>query len=235
MKNLIWFIVIIILAALAYSIFFDGDSEDILNLSEEETNTNEEDSMAVETPSLEIPEGATLVDTEASSLNWRGNKTLVANYTDRGIVKLQAGYVVFDEEDRPVSGEFVVDMSTIQALSTSKGGDETQNREGLTTHLKTDDWFNAERYPTSTVAIDTIAQISGSENTYNASGNLTIRGITHPISFEVTEVSEGNFTGTAEIDRSIYDVKFGSGSFFTNLGDNLIDDIFHVDFNLVTN
>ena len=57
-------------------------------------------------------------------------------------------------------------------------------------------------------------------------GELTIKGITHPINFSITLNSENNATAMLVFDRSKYDVRFRSGSFFDELGDKLIlDDI----------
>ena len=57
-------------------------------------------------------------------------------------------------------------------------------------------------------------------------GELTIKGITHPINFSITLSSENNATAMLVFDRSKYDVRFRSGSFFDELGDKLIlDDI----------
>ena len=55
-------------------------------------------------------------------------------------------------------------------------------------------------------------------------GELTIKGITHPINFSITLNSENNATAMLVFDRSKYDVRFRSGSFFDELGDKLILD-----------
>ena len=64
-----------------------------------------------------------------------------------------------------------------------------------------------------------------SDNSYEVQGVLTIKDISHPITFDV-EVDGNTLNANLTFDRSLYDVRFRSGSFFENLGDKLIvDDI----------
>jgi len=227
MKKIIWFIVLVLVAIFIYN-FASENTEETLS---EGVNTEQDESMEVIEP-LEIPEGASLIDVSVSTLSWSGSKTFIANYTDSGTVEILEGFVAFDEEGNPVSGEASIDMNTIQALKTGKGED-VQNRDGLTGHLKTDDWFNVAEYPTSKVLVSSITRAEGKEGVYDAQGELIIRNITNPIEFQISQSTEGVLSGSVEVDRSLYDVRFGSDKFFADLGDSLIDDTFILDFEIV--
>ena len=90
-------------------------------------------------------------------------------------------------------------------------------------HLKSDDFFSVDKFKES--SIKTTSSIKKSDNTYEVQGVLTIKDISHPITFDV-EVDGNTLNANLTFDRSLYDVRFRSGSFFENLGDKLIvDDI----------
>ncbi len=106
----------------------------------------------------------------------------------------------------------------------------------LVDHLKSDDFFSVENHPVSRLAVHEVKPKAANVHTFT--GDLTIKGITHPVSFdaEVTVVN-GKLTakGKMEVDRTQYDIRYGSGKFFQGLGDNLISDIFTLDFVVVAN
>jgi polyisoprenoid-binding protein YceI len=99
----------------------------------------------------------------------------------------------------------------------------------LVGHLKSDDFFGVATFPTSELVI---TKVEGN----NFTGNMTIKGVTLPNSFTATATKDGKSTvykGTLTIDRSKYNIKYGSNSFFDNLGDKAIYDEFTLDFSLV--
>jgi hypothetical protein len=70
---------------------------------------------------------------------------------------------------------------------------------------------------------------------YNVKGNLTIKGITNEISFPAkVSLENGNVQamGTATIDRTKWNIKYGSGKFFQGLGDKMIYDEFEITFDI---
>jgi polyisoprenoid-binding protein YceI len=72
-------------------------------------------------------------------------------------------------------------------------------------------------------------------NNDHVTGNLTIKGITHPVSFDANVSIAGDTltaTGKLVIDRTKYGIKFRSGNFFTNLGDTLIYNDFDLNVNI---
>ena len=97
-------------------------------------------------------------------------------------------------------------------------GEWKQKLEG---HLKSDDFFSVDKHPKATLIIKKMN--SHSNNSYKLTGDLTIKGITHTVDFSLI-IYEDRVESELTFDRSKYDIQFGSGSFFENLGDNLILD-----------
>jgi polyisoprenoid-binding protein YceI len=122
-----------------------------------------------------------------------------------------------------------MDMTSITVLD-QEGGGKTK----LEGHLKSDDFFGVEKYPTSTLVVT--KTVSKGEGQYAVTADLTIKGITHPINFDaVLKLGSDRATVTADlkIDRTLYDVRYGSGKFFDDLGDKTIDDIFELNVKIV--
>lgn len=164
----------------------------------------------------------------SSSMQWQSKKSLLKEYVDSGTIGLREGSVVI-RNGAVASGSLVVDMTTIAASSTGKGTGKDQ----LSKHLKSADFFDATKYPTATFRLTSFVRQLGD---YLVIGDLTVKGITKPVSFPATlTVADGSLTlsGAAKVDRTQYDVRFGSGKFFSNLGDTVIDDFFTVTFTAV--
>lgn len=160
------------------------------------------------------------LDVKKSEVTWTGEK-VTGSHT--GTIDFQEGYLNVDG-DQILGGEFVIDMSSI--VVTDLEGDNKAKLEG---HLKNDDFFGVQDHPTSKLVIRNASKKSG--NVYGVVADLTIKGKTNPITFDL--VWEGD-TATADlsVDRSKYDVKYGSGSFFDNLGDKTIYDNFDLEVKL---
>lgn len=160
--------------------------------------------------------------TEKSELKWTGKKVTGEHW---GYVNLKDGKLNF-KSNKITSGEFTIDMTSLTCKDLT---DETYNQK-LIGHLKSDDFFSVEKYPSVKLVITESSVFVNNEATVN--GKLTIKGITHPISFKAKK--DGNvYSSTLTIDRTKYDVKYGSGKFFDSLGDNMIYDDFIIDVKLV--
>ena len=153
--------------------------------------------------------------TDQSSITWKGRE--LSTKVHYGTLNFVSGE--FEVVDGLISnGEFVVDMTSINDQDMK--GDRKARLEG---HLKSDDFFSVETYQTATLSIASSKIIS--DGKWNVFGELTIKTYTHPVSFEMIRSEEG-WSASLFFDRSKYDVKFRSGTFFQNLGDKLIyDDI----------
>jgi polyisoprenoid-binding protein YceI len=104
-----------------------------------------------------------------------------------------------------------------------------KGKQQLEGHLKSADFFDVNTYATAYVSINKVLTKKG--NLYEVSGDLTIKEITHPVNFSVT-ILKDKISGKLTFDRTKYNVKFASGSFFENLGDNLINDTITLEINL---
>jgi polyisoprenoid-binding protein YceI len=159
---------------------------------------------------------------EKSVLRWTGKKVTKSH---QGVIKLKEGNFTI-KKNKYISGEFVIDMNSMVE------GDGTDPNKGamLMKHLKSDDFFSSEKFPTATL------KITGStafvKDLATVTADLTIKGATHPVTFEVKRIGDAYQT-TVTFDRSLYDVKYGSGKFFENLGDKAIDDMIPLDVTLV--
>ena len=164
------------------------------------------------------------VDLENSSVKWTG--TQISGKSHYGTLSFKSADVSFNGNDL-VGGNFVVDMTTLSVDDlTGKG------KTSLEGHLKADDFFSVNDFNFSELKLDNVAVVS--KNEYSATGNLTIKGYTHEakVSFYTKEGSK-KMTAKLVFDRSKYDVRYGSGSFFENLGDKLILDDIELEVTLV--
>lgn len=165
--------------------------------------------------------GTQKVDTAKSTVKWLGKKVTGEH---SGTIGIKEGALEVNG-GKVTGGKVVIDMNSIADTDLT---DANWNAK-LVGHLKSDDFFGVATYPTAELVI---TKVDGN----NFSGNLTIKGVTNPASFTATPSKEGKSTtykGTLTIDRSKYNVKYGSKSFFENLGDKVIYDEFTLDFSLV--
>ncbi|MGB1242586.1 MAG: YceI family protein [Chitinophagales bacterium] len=169
------------------------------------------------------------VDTEASEVTWKGYKVTGSH---EGTIAVKNGSLEFTE-GALTGGSFEMDMTSIVCTDLEGG-----TADKLVGHLASDDFFGVKTYPTSTFVITSVVS-RGQAGDYKVIGDLTIKESTHSIKLQVqlTEGEEGEMTATtaATIDRSDYNVKYGSGSFFDGLGDKTIYDEFDLGIKLVTN
>ncbi len=179
-----------------------------------------------------IADGTYTVVPAESTATWTGKKTLIAEWVDTGTIQMKEGSFVVDN-NTITSGQVVFDMSSISAATTGSGS----GQDKLAKHLKSADFFDVEQYPTATFAFTSATPVEGQTNTYLVRGDLTMKGITKPIEFPAVTVMEGeSLVTTADItvDRTMWDVRFGSDNFFDNLGNNVIDDEFVLSINVVS-
>ncbi|MBK3517590.1 YceI family protein [Carboxylicivirga marina] len=162
-----------------------------------------------------------VVDTSLSQITWLGKK-VTGEHT--GNISLKSGSLKMDGK-KLKGGEFVVDMNSI----TCSDIDNKDYNAKLVGHLKSDDFFGVEKHALSTLKLVTVTP-NGTD--YKIGGELTIKGKTHPVSFDVTQ-NNGVFAGKLMVDRTKYDVRYGSGKFFDNLGDKMIYDEFELSFKVV--
>ncbi|MFH4968170.1 YceI family protein [Gaetbulibacter sp. M240] len=154
------------------------------------------------------------VKVEESEVVWKGYKVTGSH---EGTISIENGTLNF-EDDKLVGGEFVIDMTTIS--NTDLEGEYRTKLEG---HLKSDDFFGVENHPTASLVFTSVT--SSGKNAYDVKGDLTIKGITKPVNFTIA-IYGSQANATLKIDRSEYNVRYGSASFFDGLKDKVIYDEF---------
>lgn len=157
------------------------------------------------------------IDITQSKLEWTGKKLGGEHY---GEIQLSSGNLTFTK-NKLTGGSFEMDMTSITCADIT----DTKSNKRLVDHLKSEDFFSVVRFPKSSFVITKVEPTSATE--YSVTGNLTIKGKTNPITFTAKVNSINNQTvakATLTFDRSKYDVKFGSQSFFENLGEKLVYD-----------
>jgi polyisoprenoid-binding protein YceI len=161
------------------------------------------------------------VDTKMSKVNWLAKKVTGQH---EGTINLASGSLI-TVGTNVTGGEFVIDMKSIVCTDIT---DAEYNKKFIG-HITTGDFFEVEKYPTSTFKI---TKVSGA----NITGNLTLHGVTKSVTFpaKITMVG-GKTTAVASIpvDRTDFGVKYGSKKFFDSIGDKAIDDVFNLTISLV--
>ncbi|MEL4457302.1 YceI family protein [Lutimonas vermicola] len=165
-----------------------------------------------------IEDGTVEVKVEKSSVTWKGYKVTGSH---KGKIALKEGTLTFNE-GKLTGGEFVIDMTSIE--NTDMEGEYKTKLEG---HLKSEDFFGVEEYPTALLTFKKVT--STGKNSYEVVGDLTIKEITKPVTFELS-VYGNKATANVKIDRTKFDVRYGSTSFFDDLQDKAIYD----EFDLIT-
>ncbi len=178
---------------------------------------------------LELNDGSYNVSEEESLIIWAGSKPLITNYVDKGTLLVKSGSFNI-ENGALTNGEININMDSLVATEVAKGG-----TEGLTRHLRSADFFDVENHPSATIVLlDVLPESQPEEGYYVFNAAITIKGITNnaEIAAEVYTGEDGRtfILGEASLDRTLWDVRFGSGKFFEDLADNLIDDYFAVEF-----
>lgn len=165
------------------------------------------------------------VSPEQSTIEWHGEKVTGKH---NGNVNVRQGNIILGDDGMIQSAYVQVDMKTI----TNDDIDDAENKAKLVGHLKSSDFFAVEKYPYAEINIKQFKP-GKEEGTYIANGDLTIKGETQPITFPFTMSKSGDeFTASGELtfDRSQYNVRYGSDSFFDNLGDKVIYDDVKLNF-----
>ena len=155
------------------------------------------------------------IESAQSNIDWVGRKVTGAH---NGTISIKEGSLTLNN-GQLVGGEFTIDTTSIKILDVTDPATNAQ----FAGHLASPDFFASEQYPEAKFRI-TLAE-PADDGTYNVKGELTIKGITHPVTF-TSVLSSNNGTvsasGKVVVDRTLYDMKFRSGNFFKDLGDTLI-------------
>jgi polyisoprenoid-binding protein YceI len=169
------------------------------------------------------------VDASKSTLNWKAEK--ITGFHE-GTLNLKTGTFKV-ENGKIMSGTFTVDMNSITCTDLT----DAEYNGKLVGHLKSADFFDVAKF---TEAVFTITKpVDVSKSVTEVHGNLTIKGISKPITFKANilknDISFIFNANSIVVDRTLYNIKYGSGSFFSDLGDKAIYDEFTIKLKIVAN
>ncbi len=161
------------------------------------------------------------IDAKKSTFNWKGTKK-IGGGQHVGTISLKSATAKV-EKDQVVAGEFVMDMNSINVTDL-----EGKKKNDFLGHMKSDDFFNTEKFPEAKLVI------TGPAGKDKVKAKLTIRDKTEPI--EIQFKKTGNvYTGKLQFDRSKFGVNYGSATIFEKLTlDKVINNEVDLEFNIVT-
>jgi polyisoprenoid-binding protein YceI len=168
-----------------------------------------------------------IVDIDRSDIRWTGKK--ITGDSHSGSIKIKSGNLAI--ADGKVSEvNFVIDMASIKDRSVKDEAD----RAKLEGHLKSADFFDVQKYPEATFKMTRSEMGTFKGEIY---GDLTIKGKTNEVKVDVVLSQSGGkgmvASGTMFFDRTQFDVKYGSGTIFTDIGDKAIRDNVPLSFSIV--
>lgn len=219
MKKIIFALPLLILLTVMFVLSGCGKNETVETSGEKNVKTTTEGSDAY------------TIDLATSKVEWIGKKVTGQH---NGTVDISSGQLNASNGELE-AGKIEIDFNTIKVLDLT----DAESNAKLTGHLKSDDFFSAETHPKATFEITNVEKVSDDKgNNHKIDGNLTIKGITKNISFPANvNVADNTITAKADfnIDRTQWDIKYGSGKFFEGLGDKMIDDDFNIKFDITAN
>jgi rhodanese-related sulfurtransferase/polyisoprenoid-binding protein YceI len=179
------------------------------------------------------PDGWREIDLEQSKVEWVGRNLLNKHYGEIGI---KTGKLHFVRGELG-SGDFTLDMRAIVCHDLS--GDPLH--DVLIAHLQSDDFFDVQLYPEARFAITSTEPVptatAGAPN-LKVCGELTLKNVVRPVEFLTTTgmTPEGKAAAQASvaIDRTLWEVLYGSGKYFRNLGGHLVNDMIDLQLRIVT-
>ena len=166
--------------------------------------------------SVQAQNRAYTIDANASQLTWTGYAE-VGSWAPSGTIQLAKGQVT-RTGNQISSATMTLDMTTIR-----------HENGQLQTHLRDEAFFDVTRFPTATFVLRTLTDMT-------ATGQLTLKGVTKPVSFPIVVSQEGTglrIKGRAVIDRTQFGIRYNSTSFFSGLGDQAIKNEFALTFDVI--
>jgi polyisoprenoid-binding protein YceI len=221
-KNVLMGLIIIVIVVVGLVIYSNSQKT-------KEVEKVGEVKMPTETKSSTLIDGNYSFSKEESEVKWEGKKILIKDWVDSGIITIASGNATV-EKGMVTDGDLVIDMTSIEAMKTGANSGEDK----LSGHLKSADFFDVEKYPTSEFKITSV--LLDENKNYKVEGELTIKETTKIIEFPVDIYMDSDkliIDGFISVNRADFNVRYGSQSFFNDLGNNVIDDNFTLKVRLV--
>ena len=191
-------------------------------------NSQSKSKVSIEkTESIILPKGEYQIDKTKSVVRWIGRTPV--KFHD-GTIDIQEGNF-FVDDNGILNGNIIIDMESINCTDLSGGG-----KKSLEEHLMNDDFFSVNKFKTSKINIS--SEMKPNNGLIDFKGSLEIKNISNPISFKssINKTPEGKYTASSKLtfDRSMYNVKYKSKSFFDDLGDKFINDDIEIELEIIT-
>ena len=167
------------------------------------------------------------IDTQKSNIKWVGSK--ISGSSHEGNISITEGIISINHGNM-VNAEFIVDLNTMTCTDLGE-----KKAEYLIEHLKDEDFFDVPNHPQARLKL---IKASKTEKGYNIIASLTIKEKTHPVVFVIEWSQRGTAalaSGIITFDRTKFDITYGSGSFFDDLGDRAIKDEITLEFRVMAN
>lgn len=198
-------------------VFFAAACNQSPKQAKSESTSNEK---AIQT---EMGDGITACQ-HSSKIYWKGTKP---GGEHNGLIKIREGkYEIKD--GKLVGGKFVIDLNSIVDIDL----EDAEMNAKLVGHLKSADFFNVDSFPEGIFVITEVAEIDENEYSHQITGDLTLKSITHPVTFKAKiNINNGVVSATSEefiLNRTLWNVNYGSKSIFKELKDKFINDEFSV-------
>lgn len=218
MKRNLLSMALIILTATAFIVSGCGKSDKEVKVSDKQNADNKSGKPLT-------------VSVTDSKINWLGKKVTGQH---NGTIKVSGGEVLVDN-GKVTGGKVEIDMKTIANEDLK---DEESNKK-LVGHLSSPDFFDVAKFPNSKIEITKVETLNDATKpnvNSTVTGNLTMKDVTKSITFPAEiKIENGVLTVKADfdIDRTDWNIKYGSGKFFDNLGDKVINDKFNLNLTIV--
>lgn len=171
-----------------------------------------------------------VVDTGQSIVEWTGRNP---NTKHHGTLRLSKGDITI--EQGRLNGTFEIDMHSLKNLNL----EGSEWHPVLIAHLKSDDFFFTEKFPTARFTIDSARKISEylTAPNFEVEGTLELCGVRNTIRFPATVSSlpDGAITAEAhfDFDRTQWNIIYGSSRYFEHLGMHLVFDLISIGLRIV--
>ncbi|MFP4283163.1 MAG: YceI family protein [Opitutales bacterium] len=159
---------------------------------------------------------------EEHTIRWTGS---MPAKTHTGLLTPQSFAASIADDGTIESLEVVLDMKSIDVTDL-----EGKQRDKLARHLRSEDFFHVEEYPTASFSLRRHAD-------GHLEGSITIRGVTQPIEIPVSVTPNGEtgwtLAGAFSFDRQEFNVNHQNGGFFSAAKDKIIRDLVDLEIELV--
>lgn len=166
------------------------------------------------------------LNTKSSEVSWLAKKV---GGEHSGKIGVSKGTLMV-EGTAIKSGNIEMDINTITCTDITDAG----YNEKMVSHLKNKDFFFLEKFATATFVIS--SSVDKGSGAYDLIGKMTIKGVTQDITIPVNVTVKDKTlaaVGKVMIDRTKFDIKYGSKNFFEGIADKAIEDEFSLDFKIV--